>query len=405
MNAHPKRWTIRVRLTALYGVLFFIAGLVLLAFMYMLVSQQFDRRGGFVPRGPGIANLPNTPLAGTVKIDGRDVPVAEAFARIRAEQDRFQRGTLNSLLTQGALALVGVGAIAIAFGWLLSARALRPIHSITDTARRIAGADVAGRGLHERIALTGPRDEIRELADTFDAMLDRLDRSFDGQRRFVANASHELRTPLAINRALVELAMRRPTASDDLMRLGETLLEVNERNERLIDGLLTLADSENELTTRDRVALDVMAVHVVDAVRARAGDVALGAAVEPAAILGDAVLLERLVSNLIDNAVTHNVAGGWVKVTTRTEGDTAVFTVENTGGTIPPYEVETLFRPFRRLGTERVLGGVGLGLSIVRAVARAHGGDATAEAREDGGLLVTVRLPAAQTTVHAEARV
>jgi signal transduction histidine kinase len=396
------RWTIRVRLTVLYGGLFFLAGALLLGVTYLLMEQSLDRRIG-AEREIGAfrmqaRDLPAPPGA-TIRVDGRDVPVNEALALFRADQQQFRRDTLDSLLTQGGIALVGVGAVAGAFGWLLAGRALRPVNAITETAQRIAAADSAGHGLHERIALRGPRDEIKELADTFDAMLERLDRSFDGQRRFVANASHELRTPLALNRALVELAVSRPEACDETKRLGEALLAVNERHERLIDGLLTLADSENAITERAPVDLAEVAAHVID----QAGPVAREYHIEiifdalPSRTTGDPVLLERLVQNLIDNAIRHNRAGGSVEVRTvpRDRGPTIV--VENTGPQVPSYDIETLFQPFRRLTGERLGGGrgLGLGLSIVRAVARAHGGSVHAEPRAGGGLTVTVTLPTA----------
>jgi signal transduction histidine kinase len=269
----------------------------------------------------------------------------------------------------------------------MAERALRPVGRITETARRVAGGN-----LHERIALSGPRDEIKELADTFDAMLERLDQAFDGQRRFAANASHELRTPLTINRTLIEVALGRPNPPPEVVQLGETLLAVNARHERLIDGLLTLVASDQPLTVHDRVDLAEVARHVV------AGrDVV--ADLRSAAVLGDPVLLERVVQNLVDNAVAYNVPDGKVWVSTAQTGDGARLVVENTGPVIPGYEIPGLFEPFRRLrsrtGSAR---GTGLGLSIVRSVAVAHGGAADAEPRDGGGLRVTVILPTAKPT-------
>jgi signal transduction histidine kinase len=302
---------------------------------------------------------------------------------------------MNSLLTQGGIALLGVGGVAAALGWLVAARALQPLHRITETAQRIAGAGAVGRGLHERIALPGPRDEVKELADTFDVMIERLDRSFDGQRRFVANASHELRTPLALNRALVELAVTRPGVADETRQLGESLLAVNDRHERLIDGLLMLADAENAITERSPVDLADVAGHVLE--QNGPSEVTLRPDLRPAPTTGDPILLERLTQNLVENAIRHNVADGWISVSTTTSSGSAVLTVANTGPVVPAYEIETLFQPFRRLRRERIDGGrgFGLGLSIVRAVARAHGGDAQAQPRQGGGLTVTVSLPVA----------
>ncbi|HEU4421467.1 MAG TPA: HAMP domain-containing sensor histidine kinase [Pilimelia sp.] len=396
-----KRLTIRARLTVVYGGLLLLAGIVLLGSTYVLVASRLPRVATSPPEGIRIEE----PLPG-------GVPGEQT--RLRAIVGQFGQdirdSALDSLLTQGAVALVLVTAVATGFGWLIAGRALQPLHQITDTARRIAGSDGAGRGLHERIALSGPDDEVKELADTFDLMLERLNQSFDGQRRFVANASHELRTPLAINRSLVELAITRPGASAELRTLGETLLAVNERHERLIDGLLTLADSENEITDRTPVDLAEMAGFVADQFHTAASrsGVEIVRQLKPAPTRGDAVLLERLTANLVENAVRHNVAdSGWLCVRTEVIQGLAMLTVTNTGPVVPTYELETLFQPFRRLGTERVDGrangrkadragsrrGFGLGLSIVRAVARAHGGEVTAQPRAGGGLTVSVTLP------------
>ena len=381
-----NRLTIRARLTLVYGGLLLLAGTVLLGVTYVLVSHNLPQPFSVPVDRDGHVPLPGPALVAE-DADLRD------FAR-RIETD-LRDSALDSLLTQGAVALLVVTAAAVAFGWLIAGRALQPLHQITGTARRIAGADTAGRGLHERIALAGPRDEVRELADTFDLMLERLDRSFDGQRRFVANASHELRTPLALNRSLVELASTRPDASEDVKRLSEALLSVNERHERLIDGLLTLADSENEIT--DRVVLDL--AEVADHVADQAG-VPVHRALQPAPVSGDPVLLERLTQNLVENAVRHNVDAGWVRVATAAADGWSRLVVENTGPVVPAYEVETLFQPFRRLRSERTAHGrgFGLGLSIVRAVARAHGGRVTAVPRDGGGLTVTVTLPLVDVT-------
>ncbi|MFG2048388.1 sensor histidine kinase [Micromonospora sp. NPDC048935] len=384
-----KRLTIRARLTLIYGGLFLLAGVVLLAVTYVLVDQRTAQ-----PFGVRLRDLPTT--APTTP-SGQNVENVRNL--LQEVQDETKRNALESLLTQGGIALILVSTVAIAFGWLLAGRALQPLHQITGTARRIAGADTAGRGLHERIALTGPRDEVRELADTFDEMLERLDRSFDGQRRFVANASHELRTPLALNRALVELAVTRPEASAETRRLGESLLAINERHERLIDGLLTLADSENELTERTPIDLAEVCAHVVDQAGRQTPDVPVRRSLAPAPVSGDPVLLERLTVNLVENAIRHNLpADGWVDVRTGLSADgQATLTVTNTGPTIAGYDIETMFQPFRRLSRERVAGarGFGLGLSIVRAVARAHGGTVDAQPRPAGGLIVTVTLPVA----------
>jgi signal transduction histidine kinase len=383
-----NRWTIRVRLTVLYGGLFFLAGAVLLGVTYLLMAQRLDREVG----NPTDLALRNEQL---LERFGDPELIKETLTNAQAERQRVREDALNSLLTQGGIALLGVGVVAGAFGWLVAGRALQPLHRITDTARRIAGADGARAALHERIALAGPRDEVKELADTFDVMLERLDRAFDGQRRFVANASHELRTPLALNRALVELAVTRAGAAPETRQLGESLLTVNERHERLIDGLLTLADAENEVAEHSPVDLYEVAAFVLD--QAKAPELEVVRELAPAPARGDPILLERLAQNLVENAIRHNTPGGWLAVTTRSVDGWAVLTVTNPGPVVPAYEIETLFQPFRRLNRERVDGGrgFGLGLSIVRAVAKAHGGTVQAVPREGGGLVVTVALPSA----------
>jgi signal transduction histidine kinase len=394
----PRNWTIRVRLTVLYGGMFFLAGAVLLGVTYLLVKQSLETRGvGFPDRGTA-AQLGRLPELFGAPVDTSSIEkIANEFRR---QQEAFRQQTLDSLLTQGAVALVLVGVAAVGFGWLMADRVLRPLHRITDTAARIAAAGTADRGLAERIAMIGPRDEIKTLADTFDSMLERLDRSFDGQRRFVANASHELRTPLAINRALIELAVTRPDASTDTRQLGESLLSINARHERLIDGLLMLADSENAMTERTAVDLADVAAHVAETAVAEAAEagVTITTTLVAAPTGGDPVLLERLTQNLVENAIRHNVTGGRCELRTgRTPDGWAELVVTNTGPVVPRYELETIFQPFRRLSGERASPGrgLGLGLSIVAAVARAHGGQVSASPRDGGGLVVRVSLPGA----------
>ncbi|MBF9131524.1 HAMP domain-containing histidine kinase [Plantactinospora sp. S1510] len=312
--------------------------------------------------------------------------------------ERIRESTLEAMLIQGGVALVVIIALAVGLGWLIAGRMLRPLHRVTDTARRIAQAPAADRRLDERIALDGPHDEIRVLADTFDVMLERLDSSFDGQRRFIANASHELRTPLTLNRALLEVAVYRRTASEEVRQLGETLLEINRRHERLIDGLLVLARSERQLVDRSFVDLADLAQYVVFHQAPHELTIDIEAAEAPT--IGNSVLLERLVRNLVENAVHYNVKDGWVSLRTYTDQDgSAVLEVTNTGPDVPPFEVPSLFEPFHRSEGVRAADGPpgsGLGLSIVRAVAHAHDGTASAEPRGEGGLIVTIRLPGAK---------
>jgi signal transduction histidine kinase len=399
MNGRRLRPTLRLRLTLIYGGLFFAAGLVLLAVTYVLVDQRMPEARNLItarvtgPTAPG----PDVPFIRTS--EGDLLTPGEASDYLAAKQAELRSATLTSLLTQGAIALCLVGSAAAGFGWLIAGRMLAPLHRVTETARRIADARAADRSLHERIALSGPDDEVKELADTFDTMVERLDKSFDGQRHFVANASHELRTPLTLNRALVEVAMHRRNASPDVQQLGETLLEINTRHERLINGLLLLARSENEVAERTPVDLADVVIHVSAhaSETAREAGVVLRDKAGEALTDGDPVLLERLVQNLVDNGIRHNLpAEGFVDVTScrRPDGWVEV-EVTNSGDVIPPYDIPGLFEPFRRLGTDRLVTakGAGLGLSIVRSIASAHGGDVTASPRADGGLVVTVTLP------------
>jgi signal transduction histidine kinase len=380
------RLTIRTRLTALFGVLFLAGGAILLGVTYLLLQQKLD---GTAKTSSSVTQIATVPGLADIKArlsSGEQLPIDQIMAEYRREQLAYRQETLNSLLTQGALALGGVTVIGLGFGWLVSERALRPVHRITETARRVAASN-----LHERIALAGPHDEIKELADTFDSMLERLDGAFDSQRRFVANASHELRTPLTINRTLIEVALGRPDVPAETRQLGETLLAVNVRHERLIDGLLTLVRSEQAVTIHDPVDLADLARHVAT----RTSTVELVSDLAAAPTSGDPVLLERVVQNLVDNAVTYNVPDGTVWVSTRSVGDDRVeVTVSNTGPAISAYEIPALFEPFRRLRSRTGSAtGTGLGLSIVRSVANAHGGSVRASPRPDGGLSVAVTLP------------
>ncbi|AZK93549.1 sensor histidine kinase [Streptomyces tsukubensis] len=403
----PARLPLRARLTLIHSGLFMVAGVVLLGVTYVLFEQQMPDGAKFIGKvqqaptagPPGTpSGSPRPPETTFTLPDGEEIPPDGAVA-LKEHREALRNAAATSLLSLGGLVLVVVGGGAAGFGWLVSGRVLAPLRRVTETARRIAAAPAAGRGLHERIALAGPRDEVKDLADTFDTMIERLDRSFDGQRRFVANASHELRTPLTLGRALVEVAMHRRTASDDVKQLGEDLLEINLRHERLIGGLLLLADSENEVTERIPLDLADVVTHVAAqaAAEARSAGVTVDESAAEAPTSGNALLLERLVHNLVENGIRHNSGpGGFVRVTSRpAPGGGAVLEVANTGPPVSPFDVPTLFEPFRRLGRDRVISakGAGLGLSIVRAVARAHGGTVTARPREGGGLVVTAVLP------------
>ena len=376
------RLTVRTRLTLVYGGLFVLAGMVLVGATYILVQQRLPMAVG----GRASSETLTDPLPG--------VGAETQPQFVQKVVDGAQNTALHTLLTQGLIALAVVSAAAIALGWLVAGRMLQPLHQITATARRIAEAPPdADRGLHERIALTGPKDEIKELADTFDVMLNRLDHSFDGQRRFIASASHELRTPLTLNRTLLEVALAGESPSEEVRQLGTTLLAINDRHGRLIDGLLLLAQSDRPVRERSFVDLADIVDHV-----AVSDTVKVVAEPAEATVAGNPVLLERLVQNLVENGVRHNLpSDGWVQVRSFSRPDGwAVVEVSNSGPVIPRYEVPGLFEPFRRYNAERVHSpGAGLGLSIVRAIAKAHGGDVQAEARDEGGLIVRVTLPRA----------
>ncbi|MFF7196615.1 sensor histidine kinase [Streptomyces sp. NPDC008079] len=389
----PLPWlrpTIRIRLTVLYGGMFLIAGVLLLWIIYLLAAQALHQGSEplFTVNSGRVNIVSNTcPSLINETDSGR---FNSALAQCMAVQ---REAALNVLLKRSLLALIGLAVVALVFGYVMAGRVLAPLGRITRTARVVVGSD-----LKRRIELDGPDDELKELADTFDEMLDRLERSFDAQRRFVANASHELRTPLAINRTLLEVQLSDPDASADLLQLGKTLLSTNERSEQLVEGLLLLARSDNEIVDRKPVDLAEAASRALDQTRAEAQGkgVELRSRLDGAVVQGNGVLLERIALNLVQNAVRYNVAeNGWVDVSTAVEGGQGLLVVANTGPVVPAYEIDNLFEPFRRLRTERTGSdkGVGLGLSIARSVARAHGGVIVAEPREGGGLVMRVAIP------------
>jgi signal transduction histidine kinase len=383
------RPTIRIRLTVLYGGMFLIAGVVLLWIIYLLAAQALHEGNELPFRLLSGQVAPTSPDC-TLPTSGTDQQFTQAISECMQHQREL---ALNNLLKRSLMALIGLAVLAFAVGYLLAGRVLSPLGRITRTARGVASSD-----LKRRIELDGPDDEFKELADTFDEMLERLDNSFDAQRRFVSNASHELRTPLAINRTLLEVQLSAPDVSPDLQQLGRTLLATNLRSEQLVEGLLLLARSDNEITDRKPVDVAEAASQALEQTRAEATakGVELRSTLEPAVVQGNGVLLERIALNLVQNAVRYNAPeDGWVEVTTDSTAGHALLTVSNTGPVVPAYEIDNLFEPFRRLRTERTGSdkGVGLGLSIARSVARAHGGTITAVPREGGGLVMTVAIP------------
>ncbi|EST30776.1 histidine kinase [Streptomyces niveus NCIMB 11891] len=384
------RPTIRIRLTLLYGGMFLIAGILLLSIIYLLAAQAINEGSELALKVTGVnVQLTSPTCPGLNEAVNNDQLNSSLKACMAAQRQQ----ALDDLLTRSLFALTGLSIIAFAFGYAMAGRVLSPLGRITRTARRVVGSD-----LSRRIELDGPDDELKELADTFDEMLERLERAFTAQQRFVANASHELRTPLAINRTLLEVQLSDPAAPVELQQLGRTLLATNERSEQLVEGLLLLARSDNQLVERKPVDLAEVATRAVDQTHgeAEAKGVELRGECVPAVVQGNGVLLERIALNLVQNAVRYNVKeGGWVEVTTAVEHGEAVLLVSNTGPVVPAYEIDNIFEPFRRLRTERTGSdkGVGLGLSIARSVARAHGGRIIAEPREGGGLVMRVTLP------------
>ncbi|MGH8919335.1 MAG: sensor histidine kinase, partial [Actinomycetes bacterium] len=296
----------------------------------------------------------------------------------------------QQLLIASAIALAVFVVAAAALGWLLAGRVLRPLSTITEAARRISASS-----LHERLALHGPDDELKELADTLDSLFARLEASFDAQRRFAANASHELRTPLTRERTLLQVTLADPAATTGTWQaVSAELLASNAEQEHLIEALLTLASSEADPGQHEPIDLAAVTSAALAAARPAISRLGLNvhASIQPATLHGDPLLVQQLVTNLIDNAARHNIPGGDVQVATGTSGGHAVLSVANSGQVIPAAEVDRLFQPFQRLGPRpaRRDGGHGLGLSIVRAIATAHGATITAQPRPGGGLAIEV---------------
>jgi signal transduction histidine kinase len=309
----------------------------------------------------------------------------------RREISLVRDNALTTLLWQSIVAFVVLGAISAILGWWLTGRVLSRVHRMTAQARQISTAN-----LHERIALDGPHDELKELSDTFDELLTRLDDAFHTQGRFIANASHELRTPLAVTRTAIQVGLS-PIDSPQVQRVKEHLLRSNDRSISLINGLLELAKGEQGLHERHPVRLDEVARQVVS--EATTPGLRVRVATVKCEVLGDALFLSQIVRNLVDNAVRYNVPGGEIRVDVGMGTRTGTLTVGNTGAVVPADEVELLFEPFRRGSVQRTgrAEGTGLGLSIVRALVNAHDGTVIATPREGGGLDVTVELPLAES--------
>jgi signal transduction histidine kinase len=375
-------------LTALYGALFLVAGAMLLGLTYFLVRQTLPQPGvGITYAKTGGVQLPPSQLPSPF-------PGTETAVQLIGQA---QQQVLGTLLLESGVALVLMAMISVLLGWIIAGRVLAPVHQITAAARRLSQAN-----LHERIGLNGPQDEIKELADTFDAMLARLDTAFDSQQRFVANASHELRTPLTTQRALVDVNLADPNASPAQLRATlEKIRTVTDESEHLVMSLLALAKSERGLDHRTPVDLATLAHTSVEGFSPSpsgggpGGGLHVDTSLEPAMVAGDRALLQRMLGNLVDNATRYNLDDGWIRMATGTSNGHAFVRVSNSGRKIPDQAVSLLFEPFRRLDGDRLSdrGGAGLGLSIVRAIASAHGGHASATPLDEGGLTVLVTLP------------
>jgi signal transduction histidine kinase len=343
---------------------------------------------GWVLVGNVVAAVPRLPHNSIVRVNGVEIPASHLGEVLRA-------AARQQVLMIGGLAFVAVVLAVAVAAWTVTGRVLQPLHDVTDSARRLSA-----ESLDERIQLGGPRDEVAELADTFDAMLDRLQSSFVAQRRFVANASHELRTPLSVIRTELDVTLSDPDADEqELRRMAGVVRQAAARAEHLVEALLVLARTEGaELPTRELVDLAAAASTALEAVdqEVRRRELRVSREGEPVRAIGDPALVERIAGNLVENAVRHNVDGGWIRVDTSKSGQWAVLRVASSGPEIDAEDVEALFEPFRRSGVQRTARtGAGLGLSIVRAAVIAHRGRVSAEPVAGGGLAVTAHLPAA----------
>jgi signal transduction histidine kinase len=407
--------TVRLRLTLLYGVLFLAAGAGLLVINYALLRHNLPDRGisqltsqDVISRAEKLLDNPKLPSDQRVAlqklVDSGPAAVPELaknpsslpgslgkqlFAELPStvRSDALHRLLVQSLLALGVMAVVSIG-----LGWFIAGRVLRPLEQITSAAQRLSATDLSAR-----IELQGPNDELKRLADTFDGMLARLDAAFTGQRRFVANASHELRTPLTIMRTELDVVLGRTDATNaELRSMGEVVRVTVDRCDRLVSSLLALAFAEHGPDTLERTDLRDSVRLAVERRRAdlERHDLHLALDLDQALVDGEPGLLDRAVDNLVDNAIVHNRHGGWIHVTTRVDDHHGLLVVENGGDQVPADLVPALFEPFQRLdertGSQR---GVGLGLSIVRAVATAHRGTATIEPVDGGGLRVRFAIP------------
>jgi hypothetical protein len=389
----PRR-TVRLRLTALYGTLFLASGAGLLTITNILArSWPWPKPAIVTPIG-----------SSTGRVCEVTKPVCYSPAGLLAQAAAGHAAALNQLLVESAIALGVMAVVSAVLGWLVAGRVLQPLRAMTAAARAISADDLSGR-----LAVPGPGDELKDLGDTIDELLRRLETAFAGQRRFAASASHELRTPLAMMRTSLDVATAKPgPVPPEVTVLAGKLREGLDQADRLVENLLLLARAEHgAIDDQETIPLGLL---IADAVDARSGLIAsMGLDVQHSAdggalVIGNPVLLAQMTGNLIDNAVRHNHPGGWVRAQITGDGPVVRLQVDNGGPVLEPGTVSTLTRPFRRLGADRIgsATGTGLGLPIAEAIAAAHGGTLRLHARPEGGLCAVIDLPAASAGPPAQ---
>jgi signal transduction histidine kinase len=384
----------RSRLTLLYASLFTLGGAALVLTTYLLVAHTLHpTTAPSIP--PRVQRaLEQCLQAARTGRAGVMQKCAALYANgVEAGAAAQRSTTLSHLLAYSLLSLAGATLLAAVAGWIVAGRILRPVHRLTAAARA-----ASEQNLSQRIALQGPRDELRELADTFDTMLERLDRAFTSQRQFIANASHELRTPLTLMRTAIDVVLAKPEPTrEELVSMAAEVRQAVDHSERLIEALLVLARNDQARALTDPLDLATVAE---DALEGRtANGITTITTLDEAPVTGDGVLLERLVANLLDNAERYNIAGGTVALSTTAHDRTSVLHVVNTGRVVPPDQVDRLFLPFTRLDDRTRHDGFGLGLALVSSIAAVHGGTVHASAVRAGGLDITIRLPRRDSAV------
>jgi signal transduction histidine kinase len=393
--------TVRLRLTLLYSVLFLLSGACLLTISYVLVTTSKP-----------IVAMGAVPIqGGEHKTTGvhEEKPASDPLnsgqdglddLRKQREDKQQQEEIKRQLVVKSVVALAIMAAVSTLLGWLMSGRVLRPLQTMTNSIQRISA-----RNVHERLAVIGPRDELKNLADTVDGLLSRLEAALNLHKRFVANAAHELRTPLTLERALLQEAVSdpNPTVHSHQAHLEELSL-ISEQQTQLLDSLLVLATSERGLNRTENVDLADLTGDVIRAAEPRRQGLQVVVEAAPAPVTGDPALVRRLVANLVDNAISYNVPNGWVEVATGVDGGHCFLSVTNTGPPVPPEIVDELLNPFQRLNRTEDDGHHGLGLSIVKTIAAAHAAEMTVRARPDGGLTIRILFPAGKPALPAPAR-